>query len=96
MRASISEAKNGLSALLDRVRAGARVVIEDRGVPIARLEPLGAPGATEGRLARLERAGLVRAPRAKVPRGILAAPPPRARGRAAASAALIDERRSGR
>ena len=39
--ATITEAKNGLSALIDRVRAGESVLILDRGVPIARIEPIG-------------------------------------------------------
>jgi prevent-host-death family protein len=50
-RANISEAKNALSALLDRVRQGATIVIEDRGVPVARLEPVAAGTDPEGRLA---------------------------------------------
>ncbi|MEX1171500.1 MAG: type II toxin-antitoxin system prevent-host-death family antitoxin [Chloroflexota bacterium] len=60
-RATITEAKNGLSALIDRVKAGETVLITDRGVPVARLEPTGtsANGDDEGRLARLERAGLI-------------------------------------
>jgi len=32
---SVSDAKNGLSALLREVRGGATIVITDRGVPIA-------------------------------------------------------------
>ena len=38
--ATITEAKNGLSALIDRVRAGEQVLITDRGIPVARLEPV--------------------------------------------------------
>jgi prevent-host-death family protein len=55
-RTSISDARNRLSALIDRVRHGETIIIEDRGVPVARLEPV-APleGDDEGRLARLER-----------------------------------------
>ena len=62
-RATITEAKNGLSALIDQVKAGESVLITDRGVPVARLEPATttAQASTddEGRLARLERAGLI-------------------------------------
>jgi len=32
-------AKDGLSALLDRVKAGETILIMDRGVPVAGLEP---------------------------------------------------------
>ena len=37
--ASVSEAKNGLSALLDEVRQGETVLITHHGKPVARLEP---------------------------------------------------------
>ena len=58
-RATITEAKNGLSALIDRVKAGETILITDRGVPVARLEPT-SPVDWDARLARLERAGLIR------------------------------------
>jgi prevent-host-death family protein len=97
-RASITEAKNGLSALIDRVRHGDPVIIEDRGVPVARLEPVIAPGAgvIEGRIARLVRQGVLRPALAPPPVKLLAAPPPTPRGGARLSDALLAERRSGR
>jgi len=97
-RASITEMKNSLSALIDRVRHGDAIVIEDRGVPVARLEPVAAPGrnASDGRLARLVRQGVVRPAGGAPPRRILAADPPSPRGRASLSQAIIDERRNGR
>jgi prevent-host-death family protein len=96
MTATISEAKNRLSALIDRVRHGETVVITDRGRPVARLESILSYVSADsaGRLARLERRGLVRraaSPPAKTPR-------PFAR-RAKASGALdllLEERQSGR
>jgi prevent-host-death family protein len=72
-RATITEAKNGLSALIDRVKAGETILITERGVPVARLEPTIADD-DEGRLARLERAGIVRRGRGD-PRWILDRPP---------------------
>lgn len=39
-RASISDAKNNLSALIDRVRRGETVLICDRNRPVARLQPV--------------------------------------------------------
>jgi len=59
--ASITQAKNQLSALLELVRHGETVLILDRNCPVARLEPVtGMTGSeAEGRLARLERAGLL-------------------------------------
>jgi len=96
-RASITEAKNGLSALIDRVRRGERVVIEDRGVPVAVLEAAGSlPEDDSGRLARLERAGIARRSRAGVPRGVLDTSPPRPARGARLSRAVLDERGEGR
>jgi prevent-host-death family protein len=97
-RASITEAKNRLSALIDRVRHGETVVIEDRGVPVARLESILARTGTpaEGRLSRLERRGLVRRPTAASPKDVLASPLPRPRGGARLSEALLAEREDGR
>jgi len=97
--ASVSEAKNTLSALLDVVRAGETVVIADRGVPVARLEAVDeAPGA-DPRLARLERAGLVRRGTGELDVLLDRLGPPPARpkgGGSAAVDALIEERRTGR
>ena len=94
--ATISEAKNRLSALIDRVRHGDSVLITDRGVPVARLEPVTAAADSTGRLRRLERAGAIRAGSGVAPLDLLRpAPPPLAAG-ASAVAALLDERRSGR
>lgn len=61
-RASVTDAKNGLSALLDRVRHGESILIEDRGIPVAQLIPVagGGGGADRDRLTRLERHGIIR------------------------------------
>jgi prevent-host-death family protein len=97
-RASITEAKNNLSALIDGLKGGSPVLIVDRGRPVARLEPVTAGGAAdhEGRLARLIREGIVRPGRAPLPRALLAEPPPRPKRGASAVAMLIEERREGR
>lgn len=95
--ASISDAKNKLSALLDRVRGGESVLIVDRGRPVARLVPALFPGESEGRLARLERAGVVeRATDARPAAEIVRTEPPRMTGEASAVRALIEERGEGR
>ena len=60
-KASITEAKNNLSALIDGLKGGSAVLIRDRGRPVARLEPVTADlDAAEGRLLRLVRGGIVR------------------------------------
>jgi prevent-host-death family protein len=95
--ATITEAKNGLSALIDQVRAGESVLIMDRGTPVARLESaISASPDAEGRIARLERAGAVRAASKPPVMELLSTSPPSMRGAASAVAALIDERREGR
>ncbi len=97
-RASITEAKNQLSALLDRVRGGETVIIEDRGRPIARLESVlsGGPVDPEGRLARLERAGLARRPASPLSQRLLTTAPPKSRASVRASDFVIAERRDER
>jgi prevent-host-death family protein len=61
-KASISETKNNLSALLDLVRNGETIIITDRNHSIARIEPISRTGKSddESRLARLERAGILK------------------------------------
>jgi prevent-host-death family protein len=97
-RTSITDAKNGLSALLARVRHGETIIIEDRGVPVARLEPVATSGRrdVEGRAARLERQGVLRPALSSAPRRILTTPPPTPTGGRALSDAVIAERREGR
>lgn len=96
-RASVTEAKNQLSAILDSVKAGASVLIVERGRPVARLEPVTTAGADDdGRLARLVRDGLVRPARTDFPKADLGTAPPRPLKRASAVQTLIDERRQGR
>jgi prevent-host-death family protein len=97
--ATISTARNSLSALLDRVRHGESILITDRNRPVARLEPvvgtLG-PGPDEGRLARLERTGVIRRGRGGRLEEILRVSPPSAEKGGDILAVLLRERRSGR
>lgn len=97
-RATISETKNQLSALLDRVRHGESVLVTDRGRPVARLEPIAGAdaGSDEARLARLERAGVIRRAASARLDEIVRVPPPAAEGGGDIVAVLLDERRSGR
>lgn len=93
--ATVTEAKNGLSALIDRVRAGETIVILDRGVPVARLEPVTTQPDPTGRIKRLERAGLIRARTTPPPVALLSTPGPTLTGDASVVDAVLEERRSG-
>ena len=96
-KASITEAKNNLSALIDKVKGGSPVLIVDRGRPVARLEPVGGIGSgDDDRLARLVRDGVVRPARGVAPKAVLATTPPRAKKGASGVRVLLDERREGR
>src|SRR5688500_6315160 len=56
-KASLTDTKNNLSALIDEVREGETVLILDRGRPVARLEPVvGDSPDPAGRLAQIGRA----------------------------------------
>jgi prevent-host-death family protein len=92
-RATITEAKNGLSALIDQVKAGETILITDRGVPVARLEPTSAVD-WDARLARLERQGLIRRGTGDI-RKALDLPLARTVDGSSVSDVVIEERRSG-
>jgi len=94
VKASVSELKNQLSAYLKRVRSGETVVIYDRDQPIARLERIEGVVSTEDHLARLERAGVIRRGRKRVPMKLLRGPAPRSKR--SVVDALLEERRDGR
>ena len=96
-KASITEAKNNLSALIDTVKGGSPVLIVDRGRPVARLEPVaGIRSGDDSRLARLVRDGIVRPARGVVPKTLFVTRPPRVRKGASGVRALLDERQDGR
>lgn len=94
---SIRDAKNRLSALLARVRRGARIVITDRGVPVAMLVPPEDAGdKATAAVARLVSAGLVARRRQAPTRALLGAPPVAPSRPASAVDALLAERAEGR
>ena len=95
-KASVTDAKNNLSALLDGVKGGTSVLIVDRGRPVARLEPVTGHAADEGRLGRLVRDGLVRPGHGHAPKAVFTTPPPKAKAGASALRALIEDWRTGR
>jgi antitoxin (DNA-binding transcriptional repressor) of toxin-antitoxin stability system len=97
-RASISEAKNRFSQLIDGLKGGSPVLIVDRGRPVARLDRVtnGPESDSDGRLARLVREGIVRPGRGSLPKDFFTARPPRSKGGASVLRTLLEERREGR
>ena len=96
-KASITQAKNNLSALIDSVKGGSPVLIVDRGQPVARLEPVrGVASENDNRLARLVREGVVSPARGGVPKELFATKPPSAKKGNSGVRVLLDERREGR
>jgi prevent-host-death family protein len=94
--ATITEVKNGLSALIDRVKAGESIVVTDRGIPVAVIEPVTGRLDVEDRLARLERAGLVRRGTGAPPIELMRTPGPTVRGEGLSAVEIIlEERRTG-
>lgn len=77
MDVAISELRANLKAFVDRARAGERIVVTDRGVPVARL----GPAEEENLLDRLEREGVLtraktqKRPIAKKAQGVKASGP---------------------
>ena len=95
---SVAYARNNLSALLRKVRAGHAITITDRGVPVARLLAPAATTGVPGRFIDLAERGLVRLPEQEPTAAWdhLEPPPPRLRKGTSAVQALLDERRFGR
>jgi prevent-host-death family protein len=93
---SLTEAKNNLSKLIKKVRHGESVLILDRNIPVARLEPLppGSSEADEARLAELERQGVLKRGRGKVPKDFWTRPRPKLKG--STVKALLEERNEAR
>jgi prevent-host-death family protein len=94
--ANITEAKNNLSKLIKQVRHGESVLILDRNIPVALLEPLppGSSEADEARLAELERQRVLKRGRGKVPKDFWTRPRPKLKG--SAVDALLQERKEAR
>jgi len=94
--ASVTEAKNNLSKLLKKVRQGESILILDRNLPVARLEPLasGTTEADEARLLDLERRGLLTRGKGKLPKDFWTRPLPKLKGNLVE--ALLAERREAR
>ncbi len=96
MTASITEAKNNLSKLIKRVRQGESILILDRNVPVARLEPLppGSREADEARLLELERQGVIKRGKGKLTKDFWTRPLPKFKK--SLVEAVLEERREAR
>lgn len=95
----MTESKNSLSELLRAAKAGKGVLILDRDVPVARLEPIIADSLMDDvRLLGLERQGLIRRPQevGSVWDDLKSCPAPRLKAGRSAVAALLAEREEGR
>lgn len=93
--ATVTEAKNGLSALLDQVKAGESFIITERGRPVARVVPMVQLEDPEGRLERLERAGVLRRGTVVLSEDFFTGPIPQPTRPIEASQYIIEERESG-
>lgn len=90
MHVAVRDLKNGLSAYLRRVRRGERVVVTQRGRPIAVLTASGNEALTpDERLDELAEAGELRRPKG---RGLSDLRPMKLRGRPVAETLLEDRR----
>ncbi len=96
-KANISTTKNNLSRLLDEVKRGEAILIVDRNVPVARLEPVTDLGSASDRIPGLARDGVVDLPSAQLDVELfLTRERTRLTDGASATKALLDERRSSR
>ena len=75
--AGVSELKARLSDYLDKVKAGAEVLITDRGRPVARLVPIHRPKDMRASLSRMEKQGLIRLGTGKIPKNFWRIPRPK-------------------
>jgi prevent-host-death family protein len=96
--ASVSEAKNKLSAYLRLVKQGQEVVILDRDVPVARLVPVVSASQTgdEALFQTLESRGILRRAKQKATKQYLLKLPPAPKIKGDILSALLADREEGR
>ena len=93
--AAVAQLKARLSSYLRQVRAGEEVLVTERGLPIARIVPVGELDKDLESLRDLEQQGLIHLGSGRIPNGfwsLARSRDPKARVRAA----LIQERKEGR
>ena len=89
---SLSDAKNGLSALVREIRGGATIIITDRGVPVAQLMPVGRATGVPSAAIELAQKGRLLLPIAEPTMAWRDLPAGQLEGSASAVAMLLDER----
>ena len=93
IRASVSEAKNNLSALLTQVRRGETVLVTHRGKPVAKIKPCAPDELADEAAAKLVQQGLADPPQSSLDMAtFLAAPVPRLPQGCSASLLIAAER----
>lgn len=94
--AAVSELKALLSTYLSKVKAGEEVIVTDRGKPIAKIVPI-RRGETEisAHLLTLERAGLARIGKGRLPARFWTLPRPKDK-KGLARLTLVRDREEGR
>ena len=93
-KAAVAQLKAQLSHYLRRVKAGEEVIVTERGVPVARIVPIGSAAADDEHLQDIERQGLIRVGTGKLPKGFWKLPRPRDRD-ASVRRAVAEERNAG-
>jgi prevent-host-death family protein len=94
--ASISDAKNRLSALVKEVQAGESILITDRGVPVAKLVPVRLGRGVPARIVALAQQGLAVLPEHPPSTRWLDLPRPKVAPGVDAAEVVLAERREGR
>ena len=96
-KVDIAELKKNLTRYLERVKRGESILLFDRNQPIAQIIPVQktqrSAGANDGRIARLERKGLIRRGNGESGRWLIKRRPVKVPGSVLRD--LLDERRSG-
>ena len=93
--ATVSKLKASLSEYLRQVKAGEEVLVTERGRPIAKLTPALGASALPKELVEMEKQGLVKIGRGKLPKDFWDLPRPKdPKGRVSQS--LLHERDQGR
>lgn len=92
---AISDLKAHLSDYINQVKAGAEVLVTDRGRPVARIVPISGRSRPRGALAKMETRGLIKLGTGKLPRDFWTMP----RGedpQGSVLKAFLEERETGR